>query len=189
MKRAFAALACAAVLVAMLPAAMTAAPVLKLTDHFVEAFCESPFDGGYASAGLTTSTSGGDGGFADVWLDPAVPFEEPPTMSGSASTVDSTESPGEIVLTATFPVFDVDGVELGDATLSATMVPVGDPEIIGPDPIKTNHHSTTHGTSQGLEGSMTWSSCAAYLVTRREWIPVPKSFASSALASAITVSS
>ena len=77
MKRAFAALASAAVLVALLPATVGAAAPLNYSDHSVEAFCEGTIDGGYASVGLVTSTQFGDGANADVWLDPAVPFEEP----------------------------------------------------------------------------------------------------------------
>lgn len=138
MKRAFAALASAAVLVALLPATVGAAAPLNYSDHSVEAFCEGTIDGGYASVGLVTSTQFGDGANADVWLDPAVPFEEPPSLTGSTSTVDRTESPTEIVLSATFTVYDSNGVELGEGILSATMVPVGDPELIEPPLDKMN---------------------------------------------------
>ena len=157
MKRAFAALASAAVLIALLPATMSAAKPTKYTDHAVEAFCEGPVDGGSVLASLVTSTQFGDGAGADVWLDPAIPFEEPPSMTGSTTAVERTEGPTDVLLEATFPVFDPDGVALGEAVLIATMTPVGDPEIIEPTPGKSNHHSRTHGTSQPLEGTASLS--------------------------------
>ena len=153
MKRAFAALASAAVLVAVLPTTVAAVAPAKYTDHIVEAFCETPFDGGSISTGISTSELGGDAAYADVWLDPAIPFEEPPSMTGTTSTAGSTESPAEVVLTATIPVSDPDGAELGDATITITLAPVGDPEIITPDLEKSNRTIRTHGTRQNLEGT------------------------------------
>ena len=155
MKRAFTALSCAAVLVALLPATISAARPTKYTDHVVEAFCEGPFDGGFAFAGASTSTKFGGGASTEVWIDPAVPFEEPPSMTGSTSTVALSEGPTEVILTATFAVFDTNEVELGDAVLVLSMAPVGDPEIIEPFVGKGNVRSTTHGTWQPLEGSAT----------------------------------
>jgi hypothetical protein len=148
-------MASAAVLVALLPATVGAAAVTKFQDRTVEAFCESAFDGGYASTGIITSTASGNVGFADVWLDPAVPFEDPTSMTGATDTPDVTEG-AEIVLHATIPVVDADGNPIGDAELTATVSPVGDPELIAPDPGKSNHHSLTSGTRQNLEGSATF---------------------------------
>ena len=71
-------------------------------------------------------------------------------MTGSTSTVGRTESPTQVVLTASFPVSDADGNELGDAAVTATMTPVGDPEIIGPTPARA---TTTRGRTGRASGS------------------------------------
>ena len=187
-KRAFAALASAALLVALIPVTVSAAKPTKFTDHSIEAFCDGPFDGGFASAGLFTSTQFGDSANADVWLDPAVPFEEPPAMTGSTEVVEHTEGLTEITLEATFPVFDAEGTELGGAVLIATLQPVGDPETVQPTLGKSNHHSRTNGTRQPLEGTATLSlpgldlsfpSCSGFLTDVSVFETNPHSFVSS----------
>ena len=188
MKRAFAALASAAVLVALLPVAVSAAKPTKFSDHNIETFCDAEFDGGSAFPALFTSTEFGDSAGVEVWLDPAVPFEEPPSMAGSTQTVELTEGPTEIVLEATIPLFDADGNELGDADLVATMQPVGDPEIIEPTPGKTNHHSRTQGTRQPIEGTATLAlpgfdlilaTCSGFVTDVNVFETNPHSFVSS----------
>lgn len=190
MKRAFSVLSCAAVLIALLPATASAARPTKYTEHSVFVYCEEPVDGGYAIVTIGTSNINGDGASADVWLDPAVPFEDPTSMTGVGSTVERTESLTEVLLTSSFPVADPDGVELGDAVITATMAPVGDPEIIGPTPFKSNHQSKTHGTSQGLEGTaslslpgleLSLSSCSGSLTDLTVDETNPHSFVSSAM--------
>jgi len=156
-KRAFSVLSCAAVLIALLPSTASAARPTKYTEHSVFVYCEEPVDGGYAIVTIGTSNINGDGASADVWLDPAVPLDDPTSMTGFGSTVARTDSSTQVVLTSSFPVADPGGTELGDAVITATMAAVGDPEIIGPTPFKSNHLSKTHGTSQGLEGTATLS--------------------------------
>ena len=106
MKRAFSVLSCAAVLIALLPATASAARPTKYTEHSVFVYCEEPVDGGYAIVTIGTSNINGDGASADVWLDPAVPFEDPTSMTGVGSTVERTQSPTQVVLTSSFPVTD-----------------------------------------------------------------------------------
>jgi len=156
-KRAFTVLSCAAMLVALLPATTSAAGATRYSDQSAEASCDGSFDGGYASVFLFTSTQFDDGANADVWLDPAVPFEDPQTMSGFGSTVDRADGPTDVVLSATFTMFDTDGNELGDAVVTATMTPSGDPEVLEPSTDKTNFQSVTTGTIQPLEGTATLS--------------------------------
>ena len=188
MKRASLALASAAALIALLPGTMSAAKPTKYVEHAVFVYCEGPVDGGYAIVAMNTSNITGDGASADLWLDPAVAFEDPTSMTGSTSTVGRTESTTQVVLTASFPVADPDGVELGDAVVTATMTPVGDPEIIGPTPGKSNHHSSTHGTNQVLEGTaslnvpghaLTLSECSGSVTDVTVFETNPHSFVSS----------
>lgn len=152
MKRVFAAVASAAVLVAMLPALASAGRVIKFTDHHVGVFCESPVDGGFLIANVDSSTAFGTFAAFDLWLDPAIPFEDPSSMLGFTETVDIVEGATDIVVTVSFVATDYDGNELGEANLVATMVPFGEPS--GPDPVlKGNHKSKTQRVSQPIEGT------------------------------------
>ena len=85
MKRGLAALACAGLLLASLPATVGAARVTKGSDHFVYVSCDMFFDGGYVNAYAEHSAAFGDFASLDLWLDPAIPFEDP-----SAASRDST---------------------------------------------------------------------------------------------------
>ena len=154
MKRAFATLASAALLVALIPASVGAAKPTKYTDHNIEAFCNGAFDGGSASAGLFTSTQFGDSAGAEVWLDPAVPFEEPPAMSGSTETVDQHGGSDRDRARGDLPGLRTRRAS-NSATQSsiATLQPVGDPEVIEPTLGKSNHHTRTNGTRQPIEGT------------------------------------
>lgn len=152
-KRTLAALATATLLIGLLPATVSADRVSRYTDHHIVVGCDGSFDGGSLSAFVETSTAFGDYASVNVWLDPADPFEGPASASGETGTVQVTEG-AEIVLQATIPVADPEGAELGVADLVITMMPDGEPTIIGPYP-GINHKSKTQGTSQHLEGSGT----------------------------------
>src|SRR3954454_23689517 len=154
-KRAISVLSCAAVLIALLPTTASAAAASRYSDHSVEASCDGSVEGGYASVFVATSTHFGDGANVDVWLDPAVPFEDQQSMSGSGGTVDRVEDSTEFTLTSTVDVFDPDGTQLGAAVATATMTRLGEPEIIGPELGKSNQQSMTTGTRQELAGSAT----------------------------------
>jgi hypothetical protein len=153
-KRAFATLAAAAMLAAMFPAAVSADRVTRFSDHNVSAGCESPIDGGFVLLFLESSASFGGFGELSIWLDPAIPFEEPASIEGFTDAVDAIEGATEVVLSATLAVSDAEGEEIGDATVVVTLVPVGDPEIIEGDDFG-NRNSHTTGTIQPLEGSAT----------------------------------
>lgn len=153
MKRALLAAICAAALISILPAAVSADRVTKLEERHVGAFCEFPTDDGFVFVSLDRSSEFGDSAALELWLDPAIPFEDPASINGTTETIDVTESAVEVVLSATFPVFDADGNELGDTTLIATMVPDGDAEIIEGDDFG-NRNSHTTGTIQPLSGSI-----------------------------------
>lgn len=153
MKRALLAAVAAALLATIVPGAVSAERRTKFEEHHVGAYCEFPTEGGFVIAFLDQSSEFGSFAGLDAWLDPAIPFEDPLTLSGTTEAVHVTESPDEIVLSATFPVFGPGGNELGDATLVATMAPDGEPEIIEGDDFG-NRNSHTRGTRQALAGTV-----------------------------------
>ena len=153
MKRALIAASSAMLLLALLPGAAAADRVIRFDDHHVGFFCDAPFEGGYAVVGLDSSSAFGESASAEIWLDPAIPFDEPATLTGATDSVDVVEGAPEIQLSATVVVRDADAVEQV-ATLVGTMTPVGDPQPVG-QPSNGNHHSATTGTFQPYEGSAT----------------------------------
>jgi hypothetical protein len=141
-------------LLAVLPGTVSAARSTRYHDHHVGFFCETAIDGGYAVASIDSSSAFGDFAAANVWLDPAVPFESDPSINGSTDTVSVTTGTTETALSATFDVFDSVGNPLGTAVVQGTMTPVGDPQPIN----ETNHgkfHSRTTGTTQQFEAAAT----------------------------------
>jgi len=156
-KRVCAALASGLILVALLPSTVSADRVSRYTDHYVWFDCSTAIDGGFAGFGGNTSEQFGDGAFADVWLEPAIPFEDPPTATGFTETIDLADDGTTIDVHATFPIFDPDGNELGDATLDATLVRTGDVIVISPPPGKTNQKDRSSGSEESVQGSATLS--------------------------------
>ena len=153
MKRALIALTSAMLLLALLPGAAAADRVIRFDDHHVGFFCDAAFDGGYAVVGVDSSSAFGESAFTEIWLDPAIPFDEPATLAGATDSVDIVEGATEVQLSATIVVRDAEGVEQV-ATLAGTMTPIGEPQPIG-QPSNGNHHSATTGTFQPYEGSAT----------------------------------
>ena len=155
MKRVYAALASAAILLALLPSAVSADRVTKFTDQFVSVSCEAEFDGGFATVFTGTSSEFGDFAEAFVWLDPALPFEDESTFSGFTEVVTATDDGTTVEIQTTIPLFDAEGNEVGDAALSATAARTGDVNVIGPDTGKTNYNSKTTGFEEFIDGSGT----------------------------------
>lgn len=152
MRRFSAAFVTAALVIAILPGSAFADRLIRFEDHHVGAFCEMSVDGGYVVANIDSSTSFGDFAGAQVWSDPALPSEDPPSISGGTHTVDVVEGPSEVLLSASFTVMDAAGNPLGDAQLVMTMAPSGAPEPIGGEDFG-NHHSRSEGTFQRLAGT------------------------------------
>jgi hypothetical protein len=155
MKRVGLALAVAAILASLVPATAIAGRVIKFTDHRVGAFCEGDVEGGFVSAELLSSVQLGQHAVATVWLDGAIPFEDPPTWDGLANAVNVNEG-NPVVLSAALEFF-VDHESLGSGSITATMTRSGDPIVEGPDPFfkLINQVSHTHRTTQPLEGEAT----------------------------------
>ena len=154
MKRAFTAVAAAAVLMSMLPGAAFAGAATKFTDHDVAAFCGDAFDGGFWDGSLDSSALNGESAGFELWLDPAIAFEDPQTALGFVDSVDVTVGASDVLFSATVPANDFDGNPLGDATLVATMAFDGPVQILGGQDFG-NHHSRVQGTFQHLVGTGT----------------------------------
>ena len=115
-KRVYAAIATAAILVGLIPGAVSAGRVEKFSDHFLFASCDQPIDGGLISGFVEVSTQGEFSVVGvNVWLDPDSPFENDPTISGSTDTIDLTDDGTTIEAHGSFPTFDIDGNPAGDA--------------------------------------------------------------------------
>jgi hypothetical protein len=154
MKRTLAALVGAALLLGSLPGSVAAARVSKFTDHTVDVSCEQPVDGGYLSAFASTSQQFGSEADLNIWYDPAIPFEEPPDVSGTSQTFDVTETSDGVDVSVDWNLTDADGNALGDGSMAASLTNIGDPYA---DPAfdNGNHHSATVITHQDMEGSAT----------------------------------
>lgn len=159
MNRLCAALVSGLLALALMPAAASADPVSKATDHFVTFSCDQEFDGGFASAFLELSTAE-EFQFLDValWFDPDNPFDTLPTVSGTTGDFELADDGSTIEVQATIPVFDPDGNSEGDAELAISVTRTGDVFLIGPDAGKTNVNSKTSGMEERVEGSgsVTW---------------------------------
>src|SRR6476619_2141267 len=106
MRRSLTILMCTGLLLALLPGTAAAARVTKYHDHHVGFFCETPGDGGFATASIDSSSAFGDFGGADVWLDPAVPFVDPSSITGGTDTVSISEGATQTLFSSTFDAFD-----------------------------------------------------------------------------------
>ena len=153
MKRVWLAVALAAIVAALFPAAVSADPVVKFDNHHVGAFCEEPIDGGFVSMGLSSDTEFGDSASAEVWLDDAIPFEDPATWSGFGDSVNAGEG-DPVVLSATLDFVDAEGEPAGTGTLDVTLTRVGDPVTFEGEDFG-NVTSHTVAVVQFLEGSGT----------------------------------
>ena len=160
MKRVCAAIAAAAILVALIPSAVSAGKVTKSHDHFLFVGCNTPIDGGFVSTFVEQSTGEEPYSFIvlEIWLDPDVPFESSATISGSTETFDLTDDGTTIEAHGSFATADIDGNPAGDADVTFTVARTGETSPILPEPGKTNSNDKTSGVVEQLEGSaiLTW---------------------------------
>ena len=153
MKRGMAALVGAGLILATLPGPVSAAKVTRYTDQFVSVSCESAVDGGYITAFAEHSNQFGGRAELQVWLDPAVPFEDPQSALGFTDTdIHHAAAGATVTVTASWDVGDFSGNPLGTGSMTANMVRVGDPRTEAPFP-SVNHHSATTIIDQDLEGT------------------------------------
>lgn len=152
MRRASAAVAMAAILLSLFPGVAIGDRLVRYSEHRVSAYCEGEVEGGFVSAILDSSETFGDYAFVDIWLDPAVPFEGPATLSGNSAVI-AVDEGDPVVLAATLGFFDADGVPIGEGAATATMERVGEPEVIPGEPFG-NVQSRSTRTVQTLEGQV-----------------------------------
>ena len=155
MRRGLTALVGAGLLLASLPGTVGAAKVSRYTDQYVNVSCDADVDGGHVSAFVQHSNQFGGDGSVDLWLDPAIPFEDLQAATGFTDAVGHTASGAGVTVTATWDLTDTDGNPLGGGSMTATMVRVGDPRTEAPFP-SGNHHSATTIIDQDLEGTATF---------------------------------
>lgn len=149
MRRLLAALTSGMLLATMIPTVVLAGPSIRFEDHSVGFFCEGPIDGGFLSTSISTSSAFGDFASADVWLEPAIPFEGPPSLSGSTDAVQKAEDADQVDLSAEFTVFDAEGNELGTGRIEAILTPDGPPEPVN-EVGQGNRQSVMEGTRQAM---------------------------------------
>ena len=99
---------------AAVPAAALADPVVKFSEHFVSFECFLPTEEGEIFTGANSSSEFGSSAFVDA-----------PGMAGSSESVTVVESGGGATIEATIPLFDPDGNPAGEAVLSAVLTPTG----------------------------------------------------------------
>jgi hypothetical protein len=153
MKRRLAAALSGLFVAALLPASATAEPAVRFEDHHIGFFCEQPIDGGLVASHVDVSEFGDFAG-VEVWLDPAIPFEDPPSVAGGTETVTLTALASGFELSASFTVLDTEGSELGEGSIEATLTPSGDPEVLSSDRFG-NRTTLVSGTFQPMDVSGT----------------------------------
>ena len=141
----------ALLLVGLLPGAVSADRVLKYEDHSIDSYCETTVEDDFVSAYASTSEQFDDFAGFDLWRAPAIPYEEPASITGVGDAVDAS-GVDPIVMTASIPVSDADGNALGDGTLTMTLTATGDSETFT-EPGFGNHKSRTEGTRRFFEGT------------------------------------
>src|SRR5690349_2256680 len=108
MQRGLAALVCAGLLMVGLTGTVSAAKVSRFTDQYVQASCSGTVDGGFVNAFADHSGFGASAAL-DLWLDPASPDTDPPSVTGFADQVDVTAVGSGFTLAASWSLTDADG--------------------------------------------------------------------------------
>ena len=156
MRRGMVALVGVGLILASLPGTVSAAQRTRYVDQAAYVECDGVVDGGYISSFVGHGDVFGGEASVDFWLDPAIPFEDPQTATGFTDTDVSHSAAGsDVTLSASWALTDADGNPLGDGSMTASMVRVGDPRPQGPVP-KSNHHSRTSIIDQDIEGTATF---------------------------------
>ena len=154
MKRLFAIVASLAILVA-LPAAASARPVTKFTEHTVGIFCEgveATSGGGFVFFEANVSEEFGAGAYVAYWTTN--------DSSGSPALTSDHEQPADVtwdgtVLSGSIPLLDSSGDPADPATFSATLTPSGDPFAFEEDFRNGNQQVRVSGVSQPMDPSGT----------------------------------
>jgi hypothetical protein len=151
--------AVAAMLVAALPSAASAQPPTRFSDHRLNLSCEadSP-ELGHVTLGLGVSQDFTGAGLA-FWAPGSVPFESDPALVSDESEVIGSVESTELDVTLQMYTFEPEffyGEPAGQAVVSLTLTPDGDPESFTLDSTNTNARFRSEEVHQPLavEGSV-----------------------------------
>jgi hypothetical protein len=146
MRRSLILAAMAALLFAVAPAAVTAAPLIRVTEHAVIVDCILTNDDGTVGAFAVDSSI--DGGFGELqfWAAPATPPDDP-TLVSTGADVSGTDTS----MSATYDLIDLaSGDPAGAATLTTALTPDGPAEVISERFREGNRWVQVEGTIQPM---------------------------------------
>jgi hypothetical protein len=147
MRRSLILAALAALLFAVAPAAVTAAPTTRVTEHAVIVDCFLTNDSGTVGAFAVDSSL--EGGFGDMafWDAPAAPPADDPTLVSVGATVSGTDSS----MSAEYDLIVLaSGDPGGTGTLNAALTPDGPAEVISERIREGNRWVRVEGTIQPM---------------------------------------
>jgi hypothetical protein len=131
------------------PAAVSADPVIRFSEHGVFISCDASGPEGDLHLSAGTSSEFGASAELFAWAAPVDP-ESPPDVSGTSDMVTVVEAGGGATLTTTIPLVDPDGMDVGDAIVTATLTPTG--EVLTLEPFREgNRWIKTTGTVAFME--------------------------------------
>ena len=128
MRRTAAACITSIVLLASLAGPTLAAKSEHLRGHFVGVVCDGASGGTAADASFETSDAFGQDGFLAIW-DGIDPDTDDPNAFAEGGDVTAVEGEGTLGGSVTFQVTNEGGDDLGTATLTVSLVAVGEPEL------------------------------------------------------------
>ena len=135
------------------PAAVSADPAARFTEHGVAIFCDAAGPEGELHLFGVTSSEFGDFAELFAWAAPVDP-EAPPDISGTTDVVTVVETGGGATFSISIPLVDPDGMDVGEAILDAVLTPTG--EVITLEPFRDgNRWIKTTGTIAVMEVSGT----------------------------------
>jgi hypothetical protein len=152
MRRASVVWAIAALLIAAFPAAATAAPAQRFSEHAAVVDCGLSNDDGFVFAFAVASSEFGSFGDLAFWAAPSTPGEAEPTLVSIGADVSATDTS----LSATYDLIDVaTSGPAGTAVMDATLTPNGPPEAISDRFREGNRWVKVEGFAQFVDVSGT----------------------------------
>jgi hypothetical protein len=113
------------------PAAVSADPLVRFSEHAVNLFCDAHGEEGELHLFVGVSSEFGPAANLEAWLGPVEPGS-PPDFTGFTQNVQLVEAAGGATLTATIPLVDAVGTALGDVVVTAILTPTGDSFALEP---------------------------------------------------------
>jgi hypothetical protein len=155
--RRFVAVLCALALLVAIPATVSAGKPIKETDHTISVYCDGVSDGTgewFAFLNVGVSDLYGTFGFIDAWHESD--NDGIPDISADSESAPTVTWDGSI-LSGTMAIQDQAGTDLGDATFSATLIPIGEPFEFDDVFRDGNARERYRGVSQAFQPSGTFA--------------------------------